>query len=269
MSHDHNHDHGSHGCSSCSGCGSHGHEAKTTLPPHPLSKITTVIGITGGKGGTGKSLVTSILAAELAKAGQRVAIFDADIFSPTIPEMFELPQGVTKGEEGLYPALTERGIKVMSIGPLLEDSTDAITLHSAIMGQILQRLWSNVIWDEIDCLLIDLPPGTTDVSVTAFESLPLDGVLIVSTPQAVVNQAVARTVRLALENQVPILGLIENFSGLFSGDAAEQLAARFDIPLMDRLAFDPVLADAADEGKLEALGSSYLPKAVALIEGLQ
>ena len=204
----------------------------------------------------------------VAKQGKKVAVFDADFFSPTVPEMFQLPQGVTRGTEGLYPALTEGGIKVMSIGPLLEDETDSITLQSAVMGQILQRLWTNVIWDELDCLLIDLPPGTADVYVAAFEQLPFDGVVIVSTPQNLVNQTVVRTVRLALEKHVPILGLIENFSGLFPGDSAEQLADRFEIPLLDRLAFDPVLSDSADEGRLESLGSAYLPKTVERIAAL-
>jgi len=260
----------SHECSGCGkGCGSQQEsQPEPKLAPHPLSQIKTVIGVTGGKGGTGKSLVTGLLAAELAKKGKQVAILDADILAPAISRMFDLPQGVTRGEEGLYPALTEGGIKLLSIDLLLEGETDSITWHSPVMAGILQQLWSNVIWDQVDSLLIDLPPGTGDVSLVAFEKLPIDGLVVVSTPQALVNQAVERTLRLAGEKQVPVLGLIENFSELFAGDAAEALAARYQIPLTDRLAFDPVLADAADEGKIASLGSAYLPKTVALLEGL-
>ena len=260
-----------HQCGGCGGCGGGGHgpqQPEPKLAPHPLSQIKTVIGVTGGKGGTGKSLVTALLAAELTKKGEQVAVIDADILAPALPQMFQLPQGVTRGEEGLYPALSDGGVKVMSISLLMENEVDSVTWHSPVMAGILQQLWSNVVWDEVDCLLIDLPPGTGDVSLVAFERLPLDGLVLVSTPQALVNQAVERTLRLAAEKQVPVLGLIENFSGFFGGDAAEALAAQYQIPLTDRLAFDPLLADAADEGRVESLGSAYLPKTTALIEAL-
>lgn len=260
-----------HNCGGCGGCGS---KSQPTPPPspilaaHPLSKIKTVIGILGGKGGTGKSLVTGLLAAELARAGHKTAILDGDILSPAIPSMFELPQGVTKGEEGLYPAISEHGLKVMSISHLLEQETDTITWHSAVMAGILQQLWTNVVWDQLDYLFLDLPPGTGDVTLTALEKLPLDGVIAVSTPQKIVNQAVERTVRLSAEHQVPVLGIIENFNGHFGGDGAQALAERYQTPLLDRLPFDPILTDAADEGKLESLGSAYLPKTTAMIERL-
>ena len=260
----------SHQCGGCGGCGSKSQEprAEPKLPTHPLSQIKTVIGIAGGKGGTGKSLITGILAAALAGRGKQVGILDADILSPAIPQLFELPQGVTRGEAGLYPALSAQGVKVMSIRLLLDDETESITWHSATAAGILQQLWSNVIWDRLDYLFIDLPPGTGDVSLVTLERLPLSGLLAVSTPQALVNQAVERTVLLAGEKGVPLLGCIENFSGLFSGDGADALAARHGIPLTDRLAFDPILTDAADEGRVEALGSVYLPNTIALIKAL-
>ena len=258
-----------HNCGGCGGCGSNKQQAPPPDPilaPHALSQIKTVISVMGGKGGTGKSLVTGLLAVELTKKGHKTGVLDADILSPAIPHMFYLPQGVTKGQEGLYPAISEHGIKVMSTSHLLENETDTITWHSAVMAGILQQLWTNVVWDQLDYLLIDLPPGTGDMTLTALEKLPLDGLIVVSTPQAIVNQAVERTIRLAAEQQVPVLGLIENFSGHFGGDGAEALANRYQIPLLDRLPFDPMLTDAADEGKLESLGSAYLPKATAMIE---
>ncbi|MCL2563919.1 MAG: Mrp/NBP35 family ATP-binding protein [Oscillospiraceae bacterium] len=258
-----------HQCGGCGGCGAKQEpQADPKLGAHPLSQIKTVIGITGGKGGTGKSLVTGLLAAELTKKGLQVGIFDADILAPAIPQMFDLPQGVTRGEAGLYPALSAGGVKVMSIRLLLEDEAECVTWHSAAMAGIVQQLWDNVIWDSLDCLLIDLPPGTGDVSLVAFERLPIDGLVIVSAPQVLVNQAAERTVRLAAEKTVPILGCVENFHGLFGGDAADALAGRYGFPVTDRLAFDPMLTDAADEGGLEALGSVYLPETVAAIAGL-
>ena len=259
-----------HQCGGCGGCGSKQQEAQAPpkLAAHPLSQIKTVIGVAGGKGGTGKSLVTALLAVELAKQGKRVAIFDADILSPAIPQMLDLPQGVTRGEEGLYPALSTDGIKVMSIRLLLEDEGEVVTWHSAAMAGLVQQLWSNVVWDQVDVLLLDLPPGTGDMTLIALERLPLDGLILVSTPQTLVNQAVERTARLAAEKEVPILGLLENFSGLFGGDAATELAGRYHVSVTDRLPFDPLLADAVDEGQIAALGSTYLPGTVALIEGV-
>ncbi|MCL2588650.1 MAG: Mrp/NBP35 family ATP-binding protein [Oscillospiraceae bacterium] len=261
------HQHG--GCGGgCGGCGSKSQMPQELAPlkPHPLSQIKTVIAVTGGKGGTGKSLVTGLLAAELAKSGKQVGIFDADILAPAIPQMFDLPQGVTRGEAGLYPAISDRGVKVLSVHSLLEHETDVVTWNSAGAAGIVQQLWSDVVWDQLDVLLIDLPPGTGDVSLVIFERLPLDGLLVVSTPQALVNQVVERTVRLALEKEVPLFGLIENFSDHFGGDAAAELAARYSVPITDRLAFDPALTDAADEGRLESLGSVYLPGTAARMQ---
>jgi len=259
----------SHQCGGCGGCGSgQAPETEPKLASHPLSQIKTVIGIGGGKGGTGKSLITSLLAAELSKKGKNVGILDGDILSPAIPHMFSLPQGVTQGEEGLYPGLSEGGIKVMSSGLFMEDETEAVTWHSPMMAGVIQQFWGSVIWDQIDVLLIDLPPGTGEVSMAAFEHLPLDGLILVSTPEASSTRAAARTLLLASEKQVPVLGFIENFSGLFPGKALDQLGVRCQLFTIDRLPFDPSLTEAAEEGRLEALGASYLPNALALIEAL-
>jgi len=182
--------------------------------------------------------------------------------------MFQLPQEVTKGEAGLYPALSETGVKVMSIRLLLEEETDVVSWHSSVLAGVLQQLWGNVIWDQLDCLLIDLPPGSGDVSLAALERLPLDGVIVVSTPQALVNEAVERTMRLVGEHEVSVLGMIENFSGFFAGEAATELAGHYGVPILDRLAFDSALSVGADLGRLETLGNIYLPNSVAVIENL-
>ena len=257
-----------HQCGGCGGCGSETPAAEPKLAAHALSQIKTVIAVAGGKGGTGKSLVTGLLAVELTKRGKQVAILDADIQAPAISEMFDLPQGVTKGDEGLYPGISTGGIKVMSVGLLLEQETDTISWYGAVMAGVVQKLWSTTLWDQVDCLLIDLPPDMGDVTLGALEHLPLDGLLLVSTPQAAANRAMGRTLLLAGEKQVPVLGFIENFAGLFHGNALEDLAARYQLPILDQLSYDPILAEAADEGKLESLGTSYLSKTVARIETL-
>jgi len=255
-----------HQCGGCGGCGS-GQEPQPEpkLAPHSLSQIKTVIGIAGGKGGTGKSLVSGLLAAELQKRGKQVGVLDADILAPAVAEMFHLPQGLTQGGEGLYPALSEGGVKVVSVSLLLESATEPVTWHSPVMATILQQLWSRVIWDQLDCLIIDLPPGTGDVTLAAFERLPLDGIIAVSTPQLAATRALERTLLLAEEKQVPVLGLVENFASLFRGSALEELAKLYQLPIFDRLLFDPVLADAADGGQIESLETSYLPNTVTQI----
>jgi len=260
-----------HGCGSGGGgcCGKQKPAGPSfPLPPHPLSQIKTVIGVAGGKGGTGKSLVTALLATALAKQGLQIAVLDADISAPAIHRMIYLPQGITKGEAGLYPAISDQGIKVMSISHFLDDATESVTFRGAVMSGILQKFWSDAIWDQVDCLLIDLPPGMGDVSHAVLERLPLDGVLMVTTPQELANQAAERTILLALEKQIPILGLIENFHGLFPGAGTAALAARYRIPMLDQLRFDASLAETAEAGQLESHDGVYLPQATALISAL-
>jgi len=230
-----------------------------------LSQVKKVIGIAGGKGGVGKSLVTGLLAAGLAAGGQEVAILDADIANPAIPRMFELPQSVTRGEAGLYPAITDSGIKVMSIGLLTEDETDTVTTRGLVMAGIVEQFWATVVWDQVDCLLIDLPSGLGDVTEFAFERLQLDGIILVTTAQELANQAARRTIRLALEHQVPILGLVENFSNSFDGNAAEAVSRAFQLPILDRLPLDFDFSTAADTGRVEAFTPYPLAKTIEVL----
>ena len=231
------------------------------MSANPLCQIKQVIGIASGKGGTGKSLVTGLLATGLLRQGKSVAILDADIANPAIPQMFDLLQGVTRGEAGLYPALSDLGIRVISSSLLTEDDTDLITTRGATMAGIVEQFFADVIWDQVDALFIDLPPGIFDVTQLVFERLPLDGLILVTTPQAIVNQAVQKTARMAREHQVPILGVVENFSESFSKTAA-------GLPILDHLPLDPRLSAAADRGALETLETDYLQNTIQLLSDL-
>jgi len=258
-----------HQCGGCGGCGGQAEQQeplKAIL--NPLSQVKKIIGVVSGKGGTGKSLVTGLLAAGLLRRGHSAAILDADIACPAIPQMFDLPQGVTRGEAGLYPALSETGLRVMSISLLTEHESDLITTRGASMAAIVEQLFSSVIWDDTDFLFLDLPAGLGDVTQLAFERLPLDGLLVVTTPQALVSHAVRRTIALVQSLDVPILGLIENFSESFGGNATEALSQEFSLPILDHLPLDPRLSMAADGGKLDALPISYLSNTITLLESL-
>ena len=259
-----------HACSGCGkGCGGgHAPTEPQKSVPNALSRIKKVIGVTSGKGGTGKSLVTALLATGLLRRGKQVAILDADIAGPTIPQMFHLPQSVTRGEEGFYPALSDGGLKVMSISMLTENELDIVSTRGLVMAGIAEQFWIDVVWDQVDCLLIDFPPGLEDITQFAFEQLPLEGLILVTTPQELVNQAVRRTIHMAQTNRVPVLGLVENFNNSFSGSAAEAVSREFALPILDSLPLDPRLSKAADTGGMEGLEGSYLPNTISLIEDL-
>jgi len=259
-----------HQCGGCGGCGGGQVEAQEPqkVQPNPLSKLKKTIGIVSGKGGTGKSLVTGLLAAGLQRRSHDVGILDGDITCPAIPLMIDLPQGVTRGEAGLYPAISELGIRVMSIRLLMESEAELITTRGASMAAIIEQLFSSVIWDDADYLFLDLPPGLGDVVQLGFERLPLDGLLVVTTPQELVAQTVRRTILLAQSLEVPVLGLVENFSESFPGHGTEMISQEFDLPILDRLPLDPRLSIAADGGKLEVLETSYLSNTIQMLESL-
>jgi len=259
-----------HQCGGCGGCGG-GHAEpqepqKTQL--NPLSKVKKIIGVVSGKGGTGKSLVTGLLATGLQRRSLSTAILDADISCPAIPLILDLPQGVTRGEAGLYPAISELGLRVMSISLLMESESELITTRGASMAAIVEQLFSSVIWDDAEYLFLDLPSGLGDVIQLAFERLPLDGLLLVTTPGELVSHAIRRTILLAQSLHVPILGLVENFSESFGGTGTETIRQEFDLPILDRLPLDPRLSMAADSGKLELLETSYLSNTIQLLESL-
>jgi len=235
------------------------------MPLNPLSKVKTVVAVASGKGGTGKSLVTALLAAELTRRGKTVAILDADILNPSIPQLLSMQGWAISGDQGLYPAISQSGIKVMSLQLLMETERDPVLWPGPITAKAAEQFWSDVIWDEIDLMLIDLPAGSGDVPQTVLEKLPLSGVIVVTSPQDMARTATMRAVQMAHALETPLLGLVENYSTL---PIAEQNPPPHDIPVLDEVPFDEALTEAALDGQLEAFAHRYLVNTAAVIEKL-
>ena len=259
----------SHDCSSCSAqdCGER--SAITKEKPHDLSQIKKVIGIVSGKGGVGKSMVTSMLAALSNRRGYKTAILDADITGPSIPKAFGIHKNATSDGNGLYPVKTATGISVMSLNLLTENETDPVIWRGPIIGGTVKQFWTDVIWGDIDIMFIDMPPGTGDVPLTVFQSIPVDGIIIVTSPQELVGMIVEKAVNMANMMNVPVLGLVENMSyitcpdcgkqySVFGESRADETAGRLGIKLTAKIPIDPKIAEAADSGKIEDIDGSYL-----------
>ncbi len=243
------------------------------------SHIKHVLGIVSGKGGVGKSLVTGILAVELQRAGHKVAILDGDITGPSIPKMFGLSDyRATAMNELIIPATTPSGIKVMSTNLVLENETDPVVWRGPVLGNALQQFYEQTFWGDIDYLLVDMPPGTGDVALTVFQSLPIEGVVIVSSPQDLVQMVVAKAVNMAAMMDIPVVGLVENMAyfecpdcgkrhDIFGPSRAALTCKTYGIDMLGQLPIDPKLAEACDLGSIElALPEGMLSDAIALIE---
>jgi Mrp family chromosome partitioning ATPase len=249
-----------HDCSSCSAnCG-----GKQSLieQPHEGSHIKKVIGVVSGKGGVGKSLVTGLLAVQTARAGFKTAVMDADITGPSIPKMFGVHQKATGDETGLYPVESKTGIKLMSLNLLLENEDDPVVWRGPVIAGAVKQFWTDVVWDEVDYMFVDMPPGTGDVPLTVFQSIPVDGIIIVSTPQELVSMIVSKAVRMAELMNIPVLGLVENMSyikcpdcgreiSVFGESHTEEISQKYGIRILGRLPMDPSLAAACDKGMIE------------------
>lgn len=270
----------------CSSCGMDCSERKTSpedmlIKLHERSSVKKVIGVVSGKGGVGKSTVTSLLATGMNRAGYKTAIMDADITGPSIPKAFGVKDTLYGTPEGLLvPATTKTGIDVVSVNLLLENDTDPVLWRGPILGGVIQQFWSETLWQNIDYMFVDMPPGTGDVPLTVFQSLPLDGIVIVTSPQELVGMIVEKAVNMAKMMNVPILGLVENLSYLVCPDCGKQIkvfgeshimdtAARFSIPVLGKLPIDSRLAEACDNGAVEDLEENYLADAVTVLEHLQ
>ncbi len=261
----------------CSGCGEDCSERKSpadlTERPHALSSIKNVIGVISGKGGVGKSLVTSMLAVAMNKAGKKCAIMDADITGPSIPKAFGIKEKAMSSEEGLLPVKSRTGIDVMSVNLLLENDTDPVIWRGPIIGNTVKQFWTDVIWEDIDYMFIDMPPGTGDVPLTVFQSIRTDGIIIVTSPQELVSMIVSKAVRMAEMMDVPILGLIENMSyfecpdngkkyEIFGSSHIDEIAKDHSLDVLAKLPVDPKISAACDAGEIESLEGDWL-KAVA------
>lgn len=244
---------------------------------HILSSVRSVIGVCSGKGGVGKSMVTSLLALELAKQGLTVGILDADITGPSIPRAFGLHGQLSGSADGIFPAQTHLGIQVVSMNLLLDNPEAPVIWRGPVVSGVVKQFWTDVIWDGVDVLLLDMPPGTGDVPLTIFQSVPLDGIIIVSTPQDLVSMIVGKARNMALMLGVKILGFVENMSRikcpccdqvieLFGPGHTQAAADEMNLPLFDRLPVVPELAILCDAGHLEDFSQTMLPGAVSAIK---
>ena len=267
-----------HDCSSCSqNCGERTTPQSFLEKPHELSHIKKVIGIVSGKGGVGKSMVTSHLAVAMQRKGFKTAVLDADITGPSIPKAFGLHGKATGDNNGIYPVMTKTGIDVLSVNLLLPDETDPVVWRGPVIANTVKQFWTDVIWNDVDYMFVDMPPGTGDVPLTVFQSLPIDGIVIVASPQELVSMIVQKAVKMARMMNVPILGLVENMSwfmcpdcgkkhSIFGDSRIEEVAKEYDTQVLAKLPIDPELAKCVDEGKIEFFEGNYLDEAAEIIE---
>lgn len=267
-------------------CGSCGEEcASRTEPfdfsakPNPLSSVEKVIGVVSGKGGVGKSLVTSLLAVQMQKRGHQSAILDADITGPSIPKMFGLSGQAKANESGIIPVSTKTGIDIMSINLLVEDQTTPVIWRGPAVAEVVKQFWSDVIWTGVDYMFVDMPPGTGDVPLTVFQSLPVDGIVIVSSPQELVSMIVEKAVRMAEQMKIPILGIVENMSSVICPDCGKEIkifgeskvreiAEKHGIDFLASIPLSPEIAALCDAGDIENESSDWLKEAAEKIEKL-
>ena len=267
----------------CASCGEHCTQRKASQsmiePTHELSAVKHVIGVVSGKGGVGKSLITALSAVEMNRRGYRTAILDGDLTGPSIPKCFGLKGSAEGAEGGIMPAYSQTGIGVMSVNLLLNQETDPVVWRGPVIAGVIKQFWQDVIWGEVDYLFVDMPPGTGDVPLTVFQSLPVDGILVVSSPQELVSMIVSKAVGMAKMINIPVLGLVENMSGfrcpdcgkeiaLYGESHMDQVAAQYDLPVLARLPFDPKLAAACDKGAIELAETEPVGMIGNLLEAL-
>ena len=265
----------SHDCSSCkSKCS----KADLLAPMNAASKVKRVIGVVSGKGGVGKSLVTSLLAVTMQRRGYQAAILDADITGPSIPKSFGLKPGCVEGGElGMFPPKTKTGIEVMSVNLLVDDETKPVVWRGPVIAGTVKQFWSEVVWNEVDYMFVDMPPGTGDVPLTVFQSLPLDGIVIVTSPQELVGMIVEKAVNMASLMDVKVIGLVENYSYIVCPDCGKvirpygeskikALSEKYGTKVLAELPIDPSLASVCDKGLVELFEGDYLERACDELE---
>lgn len=256
---------------SCEGCSSN--NRMKYEPMNSRSQINKVIAVMSGKGGVGKSLVTSSLAAKLKKKGYKVGILDADITGPSIPKMFGLNETANGDGNGLYPVETSSGIKVMSVNLLLEDEEEPVIWRGPVISSVVKQFWSDVYWGELDYLLIDMPPGTGDVPLTVFQSIPVDGAIIVTSPQDLVRLIVKKAYNMVVKMDIPVMGIVENYSyiecpdcgkkiAVFGKSKIDEIASEIGVELLGKLPIVPAIAKLADEGRFDEADNTFVDMAV-------
>ncbi|MFZ5974526.1 MAG: P-loop NTPase [Bacillota bacterium] len=270
-----------HNCSECSlECDEREAEkADFTERPHELSDIKKVIAIVSGKGGVGKSLITSMLAVLMNRNGYSTAILDADVTGPSIPKAFGIKQKAFASEEGLFPVKSKTGIGIMSLNLLVENETDPVVWRGPLIANMVKQFWTDVIWEDVDFMFIDMPPGTGDVPLTVFQSIAVDGIIIVTSPQELVSMIVEKAAHMAEMMHIPILGIVENMGSvkcpdcgkeirIFGESHLEETAAKFGVQKLAAIPVDPRIAAACDKGLIELFNGDWLDNTVAMLESL-
>ena len=266
-----------HDCSTCGeNCASRTEPQSFLKSLNPYSSVKKVIAVVSGKGGVGKSLVTSLLASEMQRRGHRCAVLDADITGPSIPKSFGITQKAMGTDEFIIPVTTPSGMQIMSINLILEDDTAPVVWRGPVIAGAVTQFWTDVLWQDVDYMFVDMPPGTGDVPLTVFQSLPIDGIVIVTSPQDLVGMIVAKAVHMAEMMKVPVLGIVENMSyfrcpdcgkehQIFGESKVEKVAKDFNIPHFVRLPIDPAVAALVDAGQVEQVSGEHIaPMADAL-----
>ena len=267
-----------HDCSSCGeNCPSRNGGAPTSFieKPHEMSSIRKVIGVVSGKGGVGKSMVTSMLAVLANRRGYNSAVLDADVTGPSIPKAFGIHERATGGEWGMFPARSKMGIEVMSVNMLLENETDPVIWRGPVSSGVVQQFWTDVLWN-CDYLFVDMPPGTGDVPLTAFQSLPIEGIVIVTSPQDLVKMIVKKAFNMAEMMKIPVLGIVENYSyvkcpdcgkeiKVFGESHIDEIAAELKVPVLGKMPIDMDYATKADGGFFAAIDNQYITDALAVM----
>ena len=263
-----------HDCSSCGvDCPSRG-AAGAAAPDfsakaNPHSRLKKVIGVVSGKGGVGKSMVTSLMGALMRRRGLKTGILDADITGPSIPKAFGVHGQLMANDEGIIPAFSATGVRIVSLNLMLDKETDPVVWRGPVIAGAVKQFWTDVMWGDVDFMFVDMPPGTGDVPLTVFQSLPVDGILIVTSPQELVGMIVEKAVRMAQMMNIPVLGVIENMAYfqcdecgkkhyIFGQSHLADIAARLNIPLTAQMPMEPALAAACDAGKIEMIEADWL-----------
>jgi len=266
-----------HDCSSCGqNCGERQEPQSLLAKLNPHARVRKVIAVCSGKGGVGKSMVTALLAAAAQKAGLQAGVLDADITGPSIPKMFGVHERAQGDQSGVYPVLSPSGVQLMSLNLLLDNETDPVIWRGPLITGTVTQFWTEVVWDNVDILFVDMPPGTGDTTLTVFQSLPVDGIVFVTTPQELVGMIVEKAVNMARTMNLPLSALVENMSyftcpdcgkrhELFGKSRVEETAKKFGITATARLPLDPAIAAAADRGGVEGLNLTPLSNVLEAI----
>ncbi len=266
-----------HDCSTCSSNCSSKKPESLIEPLNQYSTVKKVIGVISGKGGVGKSMVTSLLASAMNKKGNQTAILDADITGPSIPKAFGIKDKAVGDASGLIPGVSAGGVKVMSTNLLLPEETDPVVWRGPVIAGAVKQFWTDVVWNDVDYMFVDMPPGTGDVALTVFQSLPVDGIIIVTSPQDLVSMIVGKAVKMAYLMNVPILGIVENYSYLecpdcgkkievFGKSKIEEVAKEYGLKVLAQLPINPEFAAKCDEGKIEEIETNLIDDAVSAVE---